>query len=451
MFHFYPYTDLGDINLDWIIKQMLKLHKDWDEFRAVNEITNAGAWDITKQYQAWTVVSDNNAGYISLKPVPAGVAITNIEYWGLIADYNILITNLSNRISVLENDMGNAQYDITVLQGQTAKINRTLYNRHFVVITDSYGNYQNANNRNFVEEAFYTNDITDYHCFVQGGAGFSRTGIANFLNVLQANESVITDKTLITDVVVCGGANDQYAADMSDVLPGIISFITYVKANYPNAKISIGHFSNSIDPTYVEQLTLSYQLYQRCVHYGASYIDNSQYIMARLTHFLSDNCHPTANGIDKLTEYFSSWVNSGVIDVNETCKNFLQNGTNATIQADMVTMIQHNGLVGLIGNAGGVFAEIRLNSSQSITPGNNNINYIIEMSDGFIIPQPSSAFAAVASIKDLGNGVSCLGQLYGNNIELGPKVKLGLFIYPVANGTLYDFYIGTGNATFPIF
>ena len=94
MFNKYPYTDFHEINLDWIIAQIKQLHHDYDEFKAVNTITNAGAWDITKQYQSWTIVSYGTAGYISLKPVPAGVAITNIEYWGLVADYDILITNL---------------------------------------------------------------------------------------------------------------------------------------------------------------------------------------------------------------------------------------------------------------------------------------------------------------------------------------------------------------------
>ena len=76
----FPYTDFHELNLDAILRMMKTLHKEWTDFVAVNKITNAGAWDITKQYQSWTIVSDNNIGYISLKPVPAGVAITNTDY-----------------------------------------------------------------------------------------------------------------------------------------------------------------------------------------------------------------------------------------------------------------------------------------------------------------------------------------------------------------------------------
>lgn len=101
-FNLYPYTDFHEINLDWIIRKIKELGQAFNDFEAVNKITNAGAWDITKQYQAWTVVSDNNIGYISLKPVPAGIDINNTEYWGVIADYNILITDLSSRIAKIE-------------------------------------------------------------------------------------------------------------------------------------------------------------------------------------------------------------------------------------------------------------------------------------------------------------------------------------------------------------
>lgn len=116
MFNIFPYTDFHEINLDWIIRKIKELGQAFNDFEAVNKITNAGAWDITKQYRAWTVVSDNNIGYISLKPVPIGVAITNTEYWGVIADYDILITDLSNRISTLETRVDDLGTSTTVIK-----------------------------------------------------------------------------------------------------------------------------------------------------------------------------------------------------------------------------------------------------------------------------------------------------------------------------------------------
>ena len=75
----YPYTDFHELNLDWIIKRMRKLEIDMDEFKVVNNITFSGQWDITKQYPAWTIVNDNNIGYVSIKPVPVGVVLTFVN------------------------------------------------------------------------------------------------------------------------------------------------------------------------------------------------------------------------------------------------------------------------------------------------------------------------------------------------------------------------------------
>lgn len=38
-------------------------------------------WDITKQYEPFTIVKDDNGSYISKQAVPAGISLTNQEYW----------------------------------------------------------------------------------------------------------------------------------------------------------------------------------------------------------------------------------------------------------------------------------------------------------------------------------------------------------------------------------
>ena len=183
----YPYTDFHELNLDMILRMMQELHHDWDEFRAVNEITNAGAWDITKQYQAWTIVSDNNAGYISLKPVPVGVAITNTEYWGLIADYDILITDLSNRISALENSMASVTADLANKENKVTKI---------LIVGDSYLDRSNSYGD------FLTGYLTDATVILRGeaGAGFtnySTLGGKTFEGILDTYAGSLTPEEIV--------------------------------------------------------------------------------------------------------------------------------------------------------------------------------------------------------------------------------------------------------------
>lgn len=248
MINKYPYTDFHELNLDWILREIMKLHHDYDEFKALNTITNAGAWDITKQYQAWTVVSDNNAGYISLKPVPAGIAITNIEYWGLIADYNILITNLSNRISVLESQM--ATLNNTTIPAIDDEIDM-IKNHNYLVCGDSYmaqdntpGDYDYTSWKapHFMQQTLGVPD-SQFHLFAVAGTAFYDN---TFLSQIQQSAALaLADE--ITDIVVVGGLNDC-AQSESAVTAGMTTFINYAKANYPKCKrIYLGFAGSALD------------------------------------------------------------------------------------------------------------------------------------------------------------------------------------------------------------
>ena len=127
----YPYTDFHELNLDWVIAEIRKLHTEWSDFKILNQIRFDGQWDITKQYPAWTLVNDNNMGYISKKPVPAGIDLENTEYWGLVADYSALLADMQNRIISLENRATDIEEDVEDLSIKGV-------NRHVILIGDSY-------------------------------------------------------------------------------------------------------------------------------------------------------------------------------------------------------------------------------------------------------------------------------------------------------------------------
>lgn len=77
----FPYSDFHEMNLDWIIDKIKELDSQMDEFEAANKIKYGGIWSISKQYEAWTVVSDSDSTYISKVPVPSGIDISNENYW----------------------------------------------------------------------------------------------------------------------------------------------------------------------------------------------------------------------------------------------------------------------------------------------------------------------------------------------------------------------------------
>ena len=97
----FPYMDAHQLNLDWIISQVKKVTAEMASYEATHKITFADPiqWDITTQYAAFTIVSDNatNASYISKVPVPAGILLSNTDYWTVLGS---LITDAEARQAI---------------------------------------------------------------------------------------------------------------------------------------------------------------------------------------------------------------------------------------------------------------------------------------------------------------------------------------------------------------
>lgn len=100
--HYYMY-DIG-----WLIDKIQAVSDELGQAIDLRTIHYADPinWDITTQYQANTVVVDNKTGvaYISSKNVPAGVLLTNTEYWNPIFNYNDAINKLMSTIAYNEQD-----------------------------------------------------------------------------------------------------------------------------------------------------------------------------------------------------------------------------------------------------------------------------------------------------------------------------------------------------------
>lgn len=85
----FPYQDLHEMNLDWILKAMKQLAAKMNDFEAANSIDYVGSWNITKQYERWDVVDNGQYCFMALKAVPVGISIDNTEYWKMIAPITI--------------------------------------------------------------------------------------------------------------------------------------------------------------------------------------------------------------------------------------------------------------------------------------------------------------------------------------------------------------------------
>lgn len=124
----YPYLNLNDFNLDYILKTLRALSERLENFIVLNTIKYANPiqWNITTQYEANTVVIEPNGGtaYLSVKPVPTGVAITNTDYWTPIFTLNF---GALNRNITLRDDGSNVLATFSSNSGDWLMWNGILY------------------------------------------------------------------------------------------------------------------------------------------------------------------------------------------------------------------------------------------------------------------------------------------------------------------------------------
>lgn len=133
----FPYTNFQEINLDRIIKELMEV-KEGLQFVIDNsslKYADPIEWNITTQYQANTVVIDPATGiaYISTKPVPNNVQITDTGYWTKVFDLSALFAELDQEIETVDQRVTTLETEtdtkINTLETETNAKIETLQNR----------------------------------------------------------------------------------------------------------------------------------------------------------------------------------------------------------------------------------------------------------------------------------------------------------------------------------
>ncbi len=318
-----PYTNFHDLNQDWIIRRMQEFIEEMDNIVALSVVKYADPiqWNITHQYEQSTIVIDAETGtaYISVKPVPAGVAITNTSYWTPVFDLSELFSDLEQQIA---NETAARTAAINALETSTnarfdeveAQI-ESLADRYYIFIGDSFGEGWTPDGFTTPYPVLFKNhySIQNDHFFNSnvGGAGFT-TG-TTFLMQLTALYSSIPDRSKITDIYVLGGRNEFSVADNA-IQSAKQTFISYAKVNYPNAKIHIGFIGRSFeyisDTTMAKQFTAFRSYRSNTELYGADYLNGIELALNSSSFYASDGKHPNQAGQNAIME--------ALIAINET-------------------------------------------------------------------------------------------------------------------------------------
>ena len=304
----FPGTNFHELNIDWVVQAIKELALELKNFEAANTIHYEGAFDITKQYPAWSIVVDNNYGYISTKPVPAGIAVTNTEYWENIADFSALYADLGSRVTALESNVNGINNTLPTLARNTFK------GRRIICISDSYGHKPSTGDNWIVTlkniSGLSSSDFaSDYH----DGSGFIGLGAGRptFLEMLQGVS--ISSPSTVTDIIVSGGYNDaailgQGASD-ANMRAAITTFLSYANSTYPNAKITIAPSCWCIHDYSMHSLFRQMlNDYNQCPTLGknAVYTDAALYVLHDIEHLDNSGFHPTSIGAQLIGESIAS-------------------------------------------------------------------------------------------------------------------------------------------------
>lgn len=124
----FPHTRTYDSDLGWLMWAMKKLIGEWEDFSNLNSIKFADPinWSIDRNYEPTVIVLDSDGnGYISRLAVPAGVPLSNTEYWTQIFNMGDLTDTIRENIAVNAEESPTAP--VALEKGQLVWWNDDLY------------------------------------------------------------------------------------------------------------------------------------------------------------------------------------------------------------------------------------------------------------------------------------------------------------------------------------
>lgn len=520
LFENFPYANFHELNLDWILHELKELETEISNFVAINSVKYANPiiWNITSQYETNTVVLDSSGNaYLSVQPVPAGVALDREEYWTKIGNFSALWDSVRSAITPydeqhsktasvdhkagdwvwLENDLflitknmvagdkyvegsnckktnvhdlfttldntitnevntlsGDLQDEITAREnGDTTlsgkitaeaaaraeadnaldvKITNLANSsgiRSVVCIGDSYaGVYPGNRWLALLKDILNIPDDKFFWKAAPGGGFANGAGTGNsFLERLTSVAETMTEeqKNAITQVIVCGGANDAGLFSNGTIEPAIKNFCSYANATFKNAEICIGFIGNAYNGESVRNYQLTMQLYRQCAYFGkrTRYLNGVEWVMYNKNYMLDDLLHPNDAGSKALATAIANCLYSG------SCSVMYEYG-NVTLDIGTIYGCFSNGQV--------MFKSARLN-----------------------VATPPASFKFNGTDYEIASGIFpfCYGDTFGYGTKIPCKILLnnstpvtsayipGFLVYSAGKWSIRGYYINptTGN------
>lgn len=187
--------------------------------------------------------------------------------------------------------------------------------KKYIFIGDSYceGYNPDGNVTGWGNRLKTAMNLTDENCIIkyQGGTGFYHVSSGKTFSTLLDEAGAEVIKNSITDIVVCGGWNDNSEA-VGNVYSAVLAFIAKVRNEYPNAKLYIGMIGASNDSTVKTRLqnTVLYAYQYGALADICTYLNNVEYALSE-SNLASDGIHPKADGQVQITIAIKQAIETG--------------------------------------------------------------------------------------------------------------------------------------------
>ena len=244
LFDHFPYTNIHEMNLSWILEKIQDLEKLVMNFVSLNTIKYANPiqWDITSQYEVNTIVVDPGDGtaYISVQPVPIGVALTNTDYWSVVFSLSGMLD--VNKNITLRDDGGNVLSTFASAIGDWLIWNNTLYKViQTINVNEAY--VPGTNITRFTVELFIKEYISDLSTTLNNIIGaLSDLTTADTSSIVNAINELVTRLSNLDTTI--GALSDLTTTDKSSIVNAINELVTGIVTGLDNLDTTIGDLSD---------------------------------------------------------------------------------------------------------------------------------------------------------------------------------------------------------------
>lgn len=324
IFNDFPYSNLHNENLEWIIEQLKKLNA------FIENNPNLDPEGFEKELEE--IRANITALEDSISATDGKIETVNET----ISQIQKNINSINTKIDTMTNQLESTGQEITSLKNEVSNVKNSLpnvgfYNTSYVVyVGDSYtAGPGSSDGRGWPDRLTSILPVgTRTYTVWNGGGGFTRAGDGGTMAQAVQN-AAIPDKEKVTLVICMAGINDD---DNSDVYTGVGNFIVACRSLFPNAKYII---SGSAAP-YIQSLKKYNSIAQSAIVRQAAYFDlltinlsvNNAYKSA------SDDIHLNNSGYQNIANGILAKMRGSEFYTNRQQKTITKNGINVTVVSD---------------------------------------------------------------------------------------------------------------------